>query len=225
MAIDAVMIDITEARKTEQLLVESNERFKLVTQATLEAIFDLDCTNGKTMWGDGFHDLFGYSTSDSENSLWIPNIHPDDKERVLNEIYNARHFSSKNQHYSEYRFLTADKKVRYVQHKSIFIRDKRGVTQRIIGAIIDVTESLERTRKIAEQNETLREIAWTQSHVVRSPLSNLMGLIGLLKERDSMELDLDDMLDKLSYEANRLDSIIQQIIRKTNNIELSKAFL
>lgn len=47
--------------------------------------------------------------------------------------------------------------------------------------------SIHHTKKIEKQNQTLKEITWIQSHVVRSPLSRIMAMTDLLKENENTE--------------------------------------
>jgi PAS domain S-box-containing protein len=51
----------------------------------------------------------------------------------------------------------------------------------IIAQLTDITEKLKYVNLVEEQNFNLREIAWTQSHVVRAPLVRIMGLMSIIK--------------------------------------------
>jgi two-component system sensor histidine kinase/response regulator len=80
----------------------------------------------------------------------------------------------------------------------------------------------ERTKALVEinntitaQNETLRDIAWTQSHIVRAPLARMLGIISLLEaEIYSEELSKEQMLKLIVDSANELDGIIRDISSK-----------
>lgn len=68
---------------------------------------------------------------------------------------------------------------------------------------------------ITSQNETLRDIAWTQSHIVRAPLARMLGIISLLEaEIYSEELSREQMLKLIVESANELDGIIRDISSK-----------
>lgn len=205
-------------RSAEKALKESNERFKLVMQATREAIVDWDIANDKTTWGDAFQYLFGYDLSIYQNDLWSANIHPDDKDRVLTRLQDTLADKTNNHFYAEFRFIKASGDISYVRHHGIFIRDENGVAIRAIGSMMDVTDSMLRTKKIEQQNEVLKDIAWTQSHVVRAPLSSLMGLIDLFKQKDELGLDENDMLEKITLASNELDKVIHNIVRKSEQL-------
>jgi PAS domain S-box-containing protein len=84
----------------------------------------------------------------------------------------------------------------------------------------DVTEKLEHTQIIEYQNLKLKEIAWTQSHVVRAPLSRMLGLIDLIKYDIIKKDELDEYLEYLEKSALEIDIIIREIVKKTEELAI-----
>jgi PAS domain S-box-containing protein len=82
----------------------------------------------------------------------------------------------------------------------------------------DITEKQEYIETIETQNKKLMNIAWTQSHVVRSPLSRMLGIINLLdlEPRDSENVPF--LLEQIKVSGNELDQIIRKIVSETNSI-------
>ncbi|MDB5020264.1 MAG: putative diguanylate cyclase YegE, partial [Pedobacter sp.] len=68
----------------------------------------------------------------------------------------------------------------------------------------------------------LKEIAWTQSHVVRAPLSNIMAIAELLSSGVDDGETQDQLLTHLSKAAVELDAIVKDIVRKTEVINSFK---
>lgn len=98
--------------------------------------------------------------------------------------------------------------------------DYDGVEARIVLAT-DITERIAHAKAIEMQNSKLREIAWTQSHVIRAPLARLMGLLELYKlspEEDPEERDF--CMQEIDNSAQELDRIIREISAKTEGINL-----
>jgi PAS domain S-box-containing protein len=210
-----ITLDITKRKLHEQELLESNERFKILTKATVEAIIDWDIKNNKVVWGEGFQTLLGYDINAGHDDLWSSNIHPEDKENVLLELNKVLSDPNVFQFNAEFRFLRADRSIAYMQHKGVFMRDKEGKATRALGAMIDLTESLERIRKIEVQNKALKEIAWAQSHLVRAPLANILGLTELLKDNINSDTENAKLIDYLRESAEKLDAVINDIVNKT----------
>ncbi|MCH6234256.1 hybrid sensor histidine kinase/response regulator [Cognataquiflexum rubidum] len=82
----------------------------------------------------------------------------------------------------------------------------------------DITAKLKYLEAIEEQNEKLRDIAWIQSHILRAPLSRLMGIVDLI-QREDMEMDeTKDFLKHLTNSAHELDEIIKDVVEKAQQI-------
>ncbi|WP_151166645.1 GAF domain-containing protein [Salibacter halophilus] len=62
----------------------------------------------------------------------------------------------------------------------------------------------------------LNEVAWLQSHVVRPPLARIMGLVGLLQNKE-VEVDQEKLLSEISKSAGELDRVINEVVRKSEN--------
>ncbi|CAN1526227.1 PAS domain [Flavobacteriaceae bacterium] len=95
--------------------------------------------------------------------------------------------------------------------------------QNTIGRIIlanDVTERNAYVEAIEKQNEKLKEIAWIQSHVVRAPLSRMMGLIDIIKNYEIDDIENKKLLNYLLASAEELDIIIKDISKKAETINL-----
>lgn len=68
------------------------------------------------------------------------------------------------------------------------------------------------------QNRILRDIAWTQSHVVRAPVARLMALVDLLRDRTIPAEDYQDMLEHIFTSADEIDTIIRDIVEKSQGV-------
>ncbi|WP_412463917.1 PAS domain-containing protein [Flavobacterium mekongense] len=215
LRLEGIAVDITKRKLHEQEIIESNERFKILAKATVEAIIDWDNVNDTIFFGEGFNTMFGYETGMADKNLWLKNIHSDDSERVIKDLKKAIKNSKKEFFNADYRFVKANGEIAYIQHKGIFIRNAEGEVTRIIGAMIDLTESLEKMNKIESQDKALRDISWTQSHVVRAPLANLLGLINLLKDNHKIGYTDEKLVEYIGESANKLDTIIHDIVNKT----------
>jgi PAS domain S-box-containing protein len=148
-----VIKDITEQVQAEQGLQASNERFKLATRATSDAIYDWNLINNDLYWGEGLNTLFGYNPKEVSRDIWESFIHPDDRLNVLNSIHAAID-SWKRRHWKmEYRFLRLDGTYRYVLDRGFIVRDEEGKGTRLIGAMQDITDQKEKEKQLLESNE------------------------------------------------------------------------
>jgi len=219
----SIRFDITERKKAEEGILESNERYNLVAKATNDSIWDLNIlTNEIVRSGNGFEVLFGYKkTEDNVDYPYYRNlIHPDDLNKVIaskNKVFN-----NPNEYYWEedYRFLKANGEYAFVHDKGFIIRDKNGKAIRMIGATQDVTEREKHIKAIEEQNSKLRDIAWIQSHVVRAPLSRMMGIVNLLNEVELNSEEFKEWVGHFNTSSAELDKVIHDISNKSDEFDL-----
>jgi PAS domain-containing protein len=79
----------------------------------------------------------------------------------------------------------------------------------------NINEQKEQEKQLQVQNKQLMEIAWTQSHELRAPLANIMGLLHLLKI-DQVNAEIQRLyLEKLEEAARDLDKIIHEVVAKS----------
>jgi PAS domain S-box-containing protein len=216
--LEGIALDITKRKLHEQEISESNERLKTLAKATIEAIIDWDIVNDTVMWGEGFHTMFGYDLNVYNNTLWSSNTHPEDREKVLDDLHKILGDPTKLHFNAEFRFLKANGEVAYVQHKGIFVRDVNGRATRALAAMIDLTEVLSRIHRIEQQNKALEYISYTQSHVVRAPLANLLGLVVILKDNNEQGNDNNETIEHIKNSAEKLDEIIKDIVNKSSGV-------
>lgn len=83
----------------------------------------------------------------------------------------------------------------------------------------DITERKLREKQIQEQNETLKQIAFVQSHTLRRPIANILGLINLIKDEDKNTEMFDMYIQYLEKSAKETDEVIHQIVQQINKME------
>lgn len=214
--------DITEFIKQENKLMASLKRYDIVAKATSDTITDYDFINDKMYYNEGIQSVFGYSKEDIKDTgaWWNDKLHPDDSERVRKFSKQVRKSKTANIQI-EYRFKCADGSYKYVLDRSYLIVDKVGNTARIIGAMQDITEVQNYIQTIEDHNRRLKDIAWTQSHVVRAPLARIMGLIDLIQNYSDIE-EQSLLLEHINTSAKELDGIIRKITSKTEDATLNQ---
>lgn len=68
----------------------------------------------------------------------------------------------------------------------------------------------ERTKELEAQNEQLAEYAFINAHLLRGPLAQIMGLVGLLEEAKD-QVEREQYLEMLRVSTSRLDKVIHSI--------------
>ena len=141
-----------ERKKTMEKLRESNERYEFVNKATQDTIWEWDYLTHEGLWGKGFIKTFGYTEDKLKyDENWVNEfIHPDDRERVFNNIQNNIEKGLQNWQ-EEYRFRCADGTYKEVFDRGYIIYNKDKKPYRMIGAMTDLTEKKRLEKELAEQ--------------------------------------------------------------------------
>lgn len=121
-------------------LSASEERFRLVSLATNDAIWDWNIVNNQLWWNEGFKTLFGYASDQIEPGIesWYDRMHPDDRERIfggIDEVING----GATQWAGNYRFLKADGSYAFVSNRGYVLHDENGTPYRMLGSLMDLT--------------------------------------------------------------------------------------
>lgn len=197
--------DVTESIKSIEEVKQSNERFKMVSEVTNDAIWDWDLLHDTYYQGPGYKNLFGYDSEKGEVgfSFWSEKVHPEDLGEVLAVTDNL--FKEKTQSYfkSEYRFLRKDGVYAYVVNKGSVLRNDDGEVIRMFGAMQDVTESKmyeaslkqlnqdlkKQAMELSRYNQELEQFAYVVSHDLQEPLRMISSFLMLLEKKYTTVLD------------------------------------
>ena len=126
----------------------------ILAKAIPEAIWDTDLITGQTYVNDALLVMFGYPAEVvSNNSLWwSSNLHPNDRERVETCIEVALE-SDATQWTDVYQFKCFDGQYKIIADRGTIIRDEQGKPVRLVGTMLDITESTKREQAITEALE------------------------------------------------------------------------
>lgn len=121
--------------------IKSINRFKLLSLATKEGIWEYDFTTKESFYNDGITELFGHTFPELEdnNTWWRNNIHPQDKYRIINALDELLD-SNENVWWGKYLFRCKDGSYKLILDRLFVVRDNNNKPLRLIGTMQDLTE-------------------------------------------------------------------------------------
>lgn len=157
--------DITGRRRSELELRRSDERFRAVTNATHDLVYDFDVRTGRIWFNEALQSEYGYDGAAAEATVdwWTDHIHPDDVAGVKEQLEQLLASDQQTWH-DEHRFQKADNTYTIVRNRAFVLRDHHGQPDRIIGSYLDITEA-------SRLDRAKDEFITLVSHQLRTPLT------------------------------------------------------
>ncbi len=137
--------------------VKSIDRFELLSLATKEGIWEYDFATKESFYNEGITELFGhdYPELEDNDSWWRNNIHPQDKNRIINALDELLE-GKENVWWGKYHFRCKDGNYKLILDRLFVVRGSDDKPLRLIGTMQDLTEieTLEQKfEKIRRENQ------------------------------------------------------------------------
>ena len=154
---------------------------------------------------------YGYALYDFLN-MSFPELHPAEEEQIIKHKLISQ--QDTNTHFTH--FLSSGKKIKVdVYFKEINSWSNNG----LIVQSNDVSDILKHIKTIEIQNKKLKNIAWTQSHVVRAPLARILAIINLIEDEKENFDEIYFWLKQLRISSNEMDDVVKNIVEQSNHID------
>ncbi|WP_291861225.1 PAS domain-containing hybrid sensor histidine kinase/response regulator, partial [Marinilabilia sp.] len=132
--------DITARKKAEEMLRESEERFRIVATHANDIIFEWDPQTDKMSWFGNSGYIGSAEVPPRTFSSFVKLIHPDDRARV--EQFWKTRFPLKEEWNDEFKVKLKNGQIKYYRASGIMIF-KEGAPEKAIGTFTNVTQEKE----------------------------------------------------------------------------------
>ncbi len=212
----AVREDITERRKMEALLRETENRFRVAADAAPVLIWIAGTDKLCTWFNQVWLDFTGRAMEQELGNGWADGVHPDDFQACLATYVKA--FDARQPFEMDYRLRRFDGEYCWILDSGKPRYDGIANFLGYIGSCIDITER----KRIADELEITRSAAVAanraksvflanMSHEIRTPMNAILGLTHLL-QREITEPTQAQRLSQVSVSAKHLLGIINDIL-------------
>ncbi len=202
--------DATDKKSTEKKLIQSEAFLEEAQRLAKMGNWSFDFKRDEITWSKELYNIFDTNIPTKTHGSFIDLIDEQDKQSAQ---YTSMHALETGEPFNiQYQVTTAKGEKKIIEEFGYGEKDADGRVIRLFGTAQDITE-----RKRAE--EKFREIAWIQSHLVRAPVTRIIGLISLIKDKHIDESEMEKTLDYILISALDLDNIIKEISDKTKTID------
>jgi PAS domain S-box-containing protein len=222
--------DITERKRAEHALIESEWQMKEVQRIANLGSWQLDYGTGKLVWSEETYRILGLSAQEIPASYeaFLDVVHPEDRELVV-RLFRESLRNGSIGFENEYRIVRQPGSViRHIHQKCEHIKGDAGRVIRSFGMVHDIT-----TRKEAEEristlntalsaraaeleiaNKDLEAFSYTVSHDLRGPLTNINSYCQAIAELDGDKLDSQcaGFMESVFQEVKSMDGLITSLL-------------
>ncbi len=220
----AIKIDITDRKRMEMALRESEARWKFALEGSGDGVWDWNSDTNEVYYSNNWKFMLGYDEHEIGTSLnvWDSRIHPDDKTGCYEDL-NKHMRGEMEIYHNEHRLLCKDGKYKWILDRGKVVAWKSdGQPLRMIGTHSDISkrkefeESLRSAiAKEKELNDLKSRFVSMASHEFRTPMASILmmsdSLISYWKRMDDdhIALKLTHIKDQVQHLAQVVTDVMQ----------------
>ncbi len=207
--------NITQRKKAETVLMESENRLRKTLEATSDGVWIRNLQTGEVYYGAKWATVLGYSKEDlrSGKITWESLLHPEDRPKAVQALRD--HLHGKTPAYeAEFRLRNSSNQWQWIHARGRVIEySATGKPVRFVGTHTDITSRKVMEDSLLKSTEETKLFAYSVAHDLKNPALAIRGLA----ERFRAKLaDLSDT-KKLEY-CDRIIESAEQVVELVDTI-------
>jgi PAS domain S-box-containing protein len=220
-----VIRDVTERRRIQEALRESEARFRHLTQAIPGLVYDTDAFGQSAYFNSRWFEYTGKEAGEFEQRLQL--VHPEDVERVRAEWDRA--VQARSDYECEYRLRRHDGEYRWFLARAVPLRDAQSAAVRWFGVAIDVHEMKLAQQALRTADRNKNEFLAMLSHELRNPLTPIVVSLHILENSGAKKEAVERAVTVMKRQVYHLNALVDGLLDLTrishNRVQLKKRVL
>ncbi|MDD5652950.1 MAG: PAS domain S-box protein [Candidatus Omnitrophica bacterium] len=240
----SVYRDITERKKTEQILKIKEQRYRLVAKNISDVVWTMDLNLHFQFFSPSVERILGYTYEEALTLRLDQLLMPDSYALALRTVVEEMSLEEKREQQDPYRSRTLqleeirkDGSTHWAEVNASFLRDADGRATGILGVSRDITERKKTEIELrqaydklknaqaqliqAEKMEAVGTMASGVAHEVKNPLAIILQCINFLESKYSgPRKNIQEVINMAKENISRADRIIRALIDFSRLTEL-----
>ncbi len=207
--------DISEQKRVEELIRESEERFRLTLDATSNGMWDQNLQTGDVYYGANWASSLGYLEEDllKGKITWKGLMHPADKKQTLKAVQD--HIDGKTPFYtSEFRLLNSQNQWQWILARGKVVQySMEGKPLRFVGTQTNIAERKLAEQQLKKQSEKISFFAYSVAHDLKNPTIAIHGLATRLHEKceNFSEKQIKTYSKKIVHASEQVEELVEKL--------------
>jgi two-component system cell cycle sensor histidine kinase/response regulator CckA len=211
--IQGIWRDITEQKRAEEALRESEERFRTIFESAPIGFCIMDATGRPLRVNHAFKEIFKLTEDELRNVNFIDYTHPDDVEDSQT-MFRSLLEGENDYLQTERRYYTGDGHLVWGQVAASVVRDGDGEFQYLIAMVEDITERkhLEEQMRLQERLAAVGQLAGGIAHDFNNFLTTIMLYAQILLRKPSLPPELAPVAETILEESRRAAQLVRRLL-------------
>jgi len=198
--------------RVRKQIAEREELFRLITENAADMIAVVDGSGNRLYNSPSYQKILGYSPEELKETKGIEQIHPDDREKVMEAALEAKRSGTGRS--IEYRLRHKDGRWVQLESTASVIRNRNGEVEKLVIVNRDVTErkDLEKQLVLSQKLEAIGKLSGGVAHDFNNLLNVILGYSEELQKHIPPEDPYREAVDEIINAGKRAASLTQQLL-------------
>ena len=207
-----VVEEITERKRSEEALRNSEERSRLAQSGAHVGVWDWELASGDITWSPELERIYGYAegTFPGKYENFLIRVYPDDiqdMERRRDEAVNAhKPFDF------DFRILLPSGELRWLNCKGAALYGNTGQPERILGVNVDITQRKLAEEALIEADRRKNEFIAMLGHELRNPLTPISSVAQILNTPTISQEKLTECFIILDRNVRHITHLVDDLL-------------